>query len=257
MKTITVPCHYDNYAYIVICEKSKKAAIIDPAEYYPLLQILKEQDAQLTAIYCTHHHADHIGGLEEFLGDYAGLNVYGHYSDSNRIVGLNVSLEDGDLLSLGELEGKVIHTPGHTSGSVCYLFEDAVFTGDSVFGGGCGRLFEGSPELMYQSLSHLVAEIPESAEIYFGHEYTMQNLKFALFVEPENNRIARRMSDSAALLESGGFTTPSTLSQELATNPFLRCSEMTIRKNVAEKLFADNSSPQAVFAALRKKKDSF
>lgn len=257
MKVVTVPCHFDNYSYILVCEKSGEAAIVDPAEYYPVYTKIEELGCKVTSILCTHHHSDHIGGLEDFRLENPTLQIFGHIEDEKRITGLNRPVIDRDAIRIGQLEGQVIHTPGHTSGSICYLFEDTLFTGDTVFGAGCGRLFEGSPDQMYSSFATLIDRVPSHAKIYFGHEYTLQNLKFAEFIEPENQRIQERIRNSNKLRDNNTETTPSKLSEEVETNPFFRCTVESVINSVIDRLFAEPSTPQKVFAALRKQKDSF
>jgi hydroxyacylglutathione hydrolase len=257
MKIVTVPCSFDNYAYLVICEETGEAAIIDPAEFYPVFSEIESSGVHLKAIYCTHHHGDHIGGLEDFLGEFPGLKVYGHESDKRRIPGLNSLLSDKSSIRIGNINGQVIHTPGHTSGSVCYVIEDAVFTGDTLFGAGCGRLFEGSPREMYDSLKSGIKPLSPRMKIYFGHEYTAHNLKFANFVDPENESVVSRQEQVTRQRELGELTTPSSLEDEFRTNPFLRCEEYSIIKSVSEKFAGEDLDPVSVFAALRRLRDGF
>ena len=257
MKIVTLPCSFDNYGYLVICAETGEAAVVDPAEYYPISREIESRGVQLRSVYCTHHHADHIGGLEDLLGEFPGLKVYGHTSDKRRIAGLNSLLEDGDTVRVGSIEGRVLHTPGHTAGSVCYTFADNVFTGDTLFGAGCGRLFEGSPAQMYEALNKKIRVMAPGTKLYFGHEYTAQNLKFAQFVDPDNATIRQRVQDVALLRDQGHFTTPSTVAEECATNPFLRCEEQGIIKTVAEKFAGESLDPLSVFTTLRRLKDSF
>lgn len=257
MKIVTVPCHFDNYSYVVISEESGEAAVIDPSEYYPVYTALQQVDKRVDSIFCTHHHTDHIGGLEDFRAENKNLKVYGSIEDISRITGLNQPLSDNDVISVGQVEGRVLHTPGHTSGSVCFLFENTLFAGDTVFGAGCGRLFEGGPEQMYSSLRTVVERVPPSCEVYFGHEYTVQNLKFAEFIEPENELVKKRIEAACAQRKNNLLTTPSTLQAELETNPFFRCHVDSVKKSVEEKISAEVASPQQVFAALRRLRDGF
>ena len=257
MKIKIIPCHFDNFAYLLICEESGKAAIVDPAEYYPISQVVKKMEVELVAIYCTHHHADHIGGLEEFCEKYPGIEVAGFKGDARRIPGLTHTLEDGDVVLFGNVKGSVKHTPGHTSGGICFLFGDHLFTGDTLFGAGCGRLFEGTPEQMYNSLHSLTDGLDEDVKVYFGHEYTISNLKFAEFIEPGNQYVTDRLNDATALLEKGGATTPSTIGLERQTNPFLRSNIEAVRKRLAEKLLIEETDPVSVFTAVRLLKDSY
>lgn len=257
MLVVPVPCHFDNYAYIVICEKSGEGGVVDPSEYYPVYKALKKLNIHLTSIFCTHHHNDHIGGLEEFLAAQPELNVYGHVEELSRITGLTKGLSDGDRISVGVTKGEVIHTPGHTRGSVCFLFEDNLFTGDTVFGAGCGRLFEGSPEQMCDSLTKLRGAVSETTKIYFGHEYTQHNLKFAAMIEPENEQIRKRMDSVIIAKGSGEGTTPSTVHLELMTNPFFRCDVPALQKSLQGRGLVDSSNVSEVFAALRNMRNNF
>lgn len=257
MQIVTVPCHFDNFAYILLCERSGEAAIVDPAEYYPVYAAVEKLQLNVNAVFCTHHHNDHIGGLEELRAERPGLNIYGHVTDAERITGLNQPVADGDAVTFGNIKGQVYHTPGHTSGSVCYLFENNLFSGDTVFGAGCGRLFEGTPDQMYRSLSALASKVSGAAKVYFGHEYTLQNLKFAEFIEPENEVIQQRIATCKEQRQKDEPTTPSTFSEEIQTNPFFRCNMEEVVQGVQKKLFVKAETPEAVFAALRKQKDSF
>ncbi len=257
MKIVSVPCSFDNYGYLIICEDTGDAAIVDPAEFYPISCEIERTGVNLRAIYCTHHHADHIGGLADLLGEFPRLSVYGHEGDKRRIPGMNRSLADGSTIRVGNIKGRVLHTPGHTTGSLCYLFDDALFSGDTLFGAGCGRLFEGSPKQMYDALNVKIKALPLQTNVYFGHEYTAQNLKFARFVEPGNDAVSKRLELTVTQRGKGLLTTPSTIQVECETNPFLRCEEPGVVRSVDEKLIGEALDPVSVFTALRRLKDSF
>jgi hydroxyacylglutathione hydrolase len=257
MKIITIPYSCDNYAYLLICEQSGEAAVVDPGESYPVMREALGRGVALRRVFCTHHHADHVSGLVELLEEFPGLEVYGHVGDRGRIPGLTHGLDHGATVSVGSHRGRILATPGHTRGSICYRFEGAVFTGDTLFGCGCGRLFEGSAQDMFVSLNETLKGLPADTELYFGHEYTEQNLKFANFVEPGNVKLQERILDTAELRGQNKATTPSTVSLELATNPFLRCSREEIFRNLRERDPDLTAEPLQVFTALRTLKDNF
>jgi hydroxyacylglutathione hydrolase len=257
MKVIPVPCLSDNYAYLVICEASGVAGVVDPSEAAPVAACVKKEGVVLTAILNTHHHWDHIGGNKDLIGQFSDLAVYGHNSDRGRIDGLTNGLDTGDVFSLGKLEVKALHNPGHTSGAVSFVIEDSVFTGDTMFAGGCGRLFEGTPADMYASLNKVIGGLPESTKVYFGHEYTENNLRFAQAMEPGNRAVQDKLEAVRNTRASGGYTTPSTLAEEWQTNPFMRCDSEEIQARVKQEESGNDLSPEAVLRVVRELKDNF
>jgi len=255
MKVITIPYSYDNYAYLIICEKSGESAVVDPGEFSPVYRELEKNKIQIQAVYCTHHHGDHIGGLGELSDKFDGLTIYGSTEDSGRIPGMNCSVTEKSEIYIGETAGQVVMTPGHTRGSVCYFFDGHLFTGDTLFGGGCGRLFEGTPREMYESLNVKLKKLPMETKVWFGHEYTAQNLKFAKFIEPDNAAINERLVEINRKLNMPA--TPSTMELECATNPFLRCEEKGLVKKVEEEFHVDSLNSLSVFTAIRRMKDNY
>lgn len=253
MKIIPVPCSFDNYSYLLICRTSGKAAVVDPTEAYPVQLEVEKEKVELSAVLCTHHHQDHIGGIEDLLQQYPDVEVICHLSEKARIASATTFIEDGDGIQVGEAEGRAIHTPGHTGGSVCYHFDDHLFVGDTLFGAGCGRLFEGDARQMYDSLEKL-ASLPDETLIYFGHEYTRKNLEFALRVEPQNRAVRRRLEGLDA---TAAVSTPTTLALEKKTNPFLRTDSDDIKTILVQQGEADLQSPVEVFALLRRMRNDF
>jgi hydroxyacylglutathione hydrolase len=220
MRVMSIPCLTDNYCYLVM--DGPNTAIVDPSEHAPVLDVMKREGVKPTAIWLTHHHFDHIGGVEGLLAAYPGLEVVAHKSDKPRIAKATKLVDEGDTVELGSLRAKILHNPGHTLGAISYWIEDgdgAVFTGDTLFAAGCGRVFEGTPEMMHASL-HKLANLPASTRVYFGHEYTAANLKFAAHVDPNNQAIKDRIAN----LETP--STPSTIADERATNPFLLAKDV-------------------------------
>jgi len=257
MQIITVPCFQDNYSYLVACPETHDAAVIDPPEASLVLESLKHQKLNLVAVLITHHHWDHIDGNRTLKKQFPDLPFYAHHSDEGRVPEQTHFLNDQDPISIGTLEGIALHTPGHTSGSLSYQFGSALFTADTLFSGGCGRLFEGSAFQLYHSINKKIAAFPPETLIYFGHEYTLTNLHFAQHVEPNNPAIQERLDHVLPLRKSGGFSTPSTLEIECATNPFLRCESPEILEHLQSLNPKQDLSPAGVFATLREMKNSF
>lgn len=255
MKIIQIPLLRDNYGYLVVCEKTNQAAIVDPSEAAPVLRRIGQEQVTLTAILNTHHHRDHTGGNEGILAAHK-VRVYGHKSDRARVFGMTDGVDEGDEIQIGELKGKVFFIPGHTTGHVAYLFENNLFCGDTLFTAGCGRLFEGTPEQMHASLKNLMA-LPDHTKVYCGHEYTENNLRFAMTVEPTNPKLVARYEQVKALRSRGASTVPATMEEERQTNPFLRWDSKEIQASVKSNAPDSRLDPVSVFAAVRKMKDAF
>lgn len=222
MRVVVVPCLADNYAYLVI-DDDGLAAVVDPGEAPPIVAALARERVRLAAIWLTHHHHDHVGGVAALVAAQPELAVVAHAHDRQRAPHVTCAVVDGDVVELGALRARVIHNPGHTLGAISYWIDrpgdGCVFTGDTLFGAGCGRLFEGTPEMMYASLARLAA-LPADTRVYFGHEYTAANLRFAATVEPGNAAVGARASALRAP------STPSTIADEQATNPFVRAASV-------------------------------
>jgi len=255
MKIVQIPLLRDNYGYLIVCEKTKNAAIVDPSEADPVLTRIEQEQVPLQAILNTHHHRDHTGGNEGILAKHKA-EVYGHKSDSGRIHGLSRGVDEGDEIQIGELKGAVFFIPGHTTGHVAYLFENNLFCGDTLFTAGCGRLFEGTPEQMQSSLKKLMV-LPDNTKVYCGHEYTESNLRFAMSVEPKNPKLVSRFERVQGLRARGTSTVPSTIEEEKQTNPFLRWDSKEIQAHVKAANGTTRLDPVSVFTAVRKMKDSF
>lgn len=225
MRVEIVPCLKDNYSYLVVCETSGESAIVDACEAEPIVSAVRGRALTPSAIWSTHHHPDHTGANEAVAAALKIRTIVGHASDRGRIPGQSQFVEDGETFSLGNLEVRALHIPGHTTGAVAYVVVEgssrAVFTGDTMFVAGCGRLFEGTPEMMFASFAKLSALEP-STRVYCGHEYTEANLKFAADVEPDNADVARAIVRAREARAAGKPTVPSTIGEELAINPFAR-----------------------------------
>src|SRR3990167_8982550 len=218
MRIVQIPLLRDNYAYLIVCEKTDDTAVVDPSEAGPILRKVKEEKVTLRAILNTHHHHDHTGGNPGLLDRWT-LQVYGHAAEKERIPGLTHPLNDGDEVRIGELKGKVLFIPGHTRGHIAYLFENKLFCGDTLFVAGCGRLFEGTAVQMHDSLSRLM-KLPPDTLVYCGHEYTEKNLQFAHTIEPGNKQVSERLQRARSLRAKGISTVPSTMAEEKETTPF-------------------------------------
>lgn len=250
---ITIPCLSDNYAYLLHDLDSGETACIDVPEAGPIKAALEDTGWKLTQVWLTHHHDDHVQGLTELLGQYHA-SVVGAKADAHRLPELNVSVKEGDTVRLGKLDAKILDVSGHTVGHIAFHVPAAklAFTADSLMALGCGRLFEGTPEQMWESLQKLMA-LPPDTTICSGHEYTASNAKFALTVDPENEALISRSSAVASARAKGQATVPSKLSEELETNPFLRAADPALRAHLG----MQNASDAEVFTEVRKRKDNF
>lgn len=245
-----IACLSDNYAYLVECESTGDAVVVDASEAAKVAAAIAGK--KIVGIWSTHHHWDHVGGNEELAAKLGVSDVVGHASDKGRLSGQTRFVDEGDELRVGAITARVLHIPGHTTGAIAYVLSDgrgpdAVFTGDTLFLGGCGRLFEGTPEMMHASLAKL-AELARDTRVYCGHEYTASNLRFAAHVEPGNAKVKER----AAHL--GAPSVPGTIGEELESNPFLRVDSKEIRATLG---IAADASPSAALGAIRAAKDSF
>jgi len=248
-----VPCLSDNYAYLVHDTATNKVGVVDPSEAAPVFAALKAHKLTLTHILNTHHHFDHTGGNLE-LKEKTGAKVVGPRADRERIPGIDEEVGEGNTWSLGQAQAKIFDIPAHTKGHIAFWFEvdKAVFTGDTMFAMGCGRLFEGTPAQMWSSLSKLAA-LPADTRVYCGHEYTLSNGRFAVTLEPNNAALIKRMADVERLRAEGKPTIPSTIGLERETNPFLRPASADLRKSLA----LESADIVEVFAETRRRKDVF
>jgi hydroxyacylglutathione hydrolase len=253
-----VPAFQDNYLWLV--HRDSMAIVVDPGDAAPIEAALQRIGASLCAIVLTHHHPDHTGGVAALADARPGIAVYGPIGE--HIPGVTVSLSGGDRVRIAplDLDFEVIDVPGHTRGHIAYFTEadgiPRVFCGDTLFGCGCGRLFEGTAEQMQGSLARLAA-LPPNTLAYCAHEYTLSNIRFALAVEPDNAALQGRALDDGARRERGEATVPFRISLEKATNPFLRWDSATVREAADARIANASRSPATTFAALRAWKDRF
>ncbi|MBN1575562.1 MAG: hydroxyacylglutathione hydrolase [Chitinispirillaceae bacterium] len=245
---VTLPVGGDNYTYC--CIAGNEAAIVDAAEAQPVVALLEKRRLSLRLILSTHHHGDHTGGNAR-LKKMTSCNVIG---GDRRISGIDRIVNDHERVVDGPFSFECIAVPGHTRGCFVFYFGEqaALFTGDTLFYAGCGRLFEGTAGELHHSLKK-ISLLPPTMHLYCGHEYTLENLKFARSVEPDNAAIVERAVAAGLQLQKQNFSGPSTLAQELATNPFLRTGETTIRRNLG----LPDATDGVVFGELRRRKDHF
>ena len=251
-EVIRISAFKDNYIWLL--RKGRSAVVVDPGDASPVLEVLEREGLVLVAILITHHHADHQGGIAALLSQYPA-DVFGPAAES--ITALTHPLLGGESIRLDSIEAdfRVFSVPGHTLGHLAYLGDGHLFCGDTLFGAGCGRLFEGSPAQMHDSLTRLAA-LPSETTVYCAHEYTETNLRFALTVEPGNRNLKRRVDDVAVARAKGLATIPTTIQLEKATNPFLRCGVPEVIEIVRDR-GEDASNSLAVFTALRKWRNAF
>jgi hydroxyacylglutathione hydrolase len=246
------PCRSDNYGVLAHDAETGATASIDAPDEAAVRAALRTTGWRLTHILTTHHHADHVAGNLGLKAEF-GCEIAGPAAEAARIPGIDRGLREGDEIAVGGIAARVIETPGHTAGHISYHLPEAgvAFVGDTLFAMGCGRLFEGDAETMWRSLTKIAA-LPDDTRLYCGHEYTLQNAKFARSVEPGNAALAAREAEVEALRADGLATLPTTLAAERATNPFLRAASAEIRS----RLGLEDARDADVFAALRKLKDA-
>ena len=226
MKVEIIKCLQDNYSYIIIDKKHNHACVIDPSESEPVINFIESKNIKLKFILNTHHHHDHVDGNNDLKKKY-GANVVGFKNDKQRIPSIDILLEDNQIWKGKNFEAKIIHIPGHTSGHICFYFikEKVVFTGDTLFSLGCGRIFEGTYEQMYNSLNKL-KKLPADTKIYCGHEYTLKNSLFCSKYDKNNKNLEKKIFEINNKLKKNLPTMPSTIEEELACNIFLRAKNL-------------------------------
>jgi len=244
-----VPCLSDNYAYLI--KSGDQCAVVDPSEAAPVRAALAKMGWKLTHILNTHHHLDHTGG-NLTLKQETGATVVGPGKDADRIPGLDIGVDETSGWAFDGRKVQVLEVPAHTKGAITFVIDGNAFTGDTLFVMGCGRLFEGDPQMMWTSLSKLM-KLPDDTKVWCGHEYTQSNGRFALTLEPDNADLTARMDGVNAARAKGLATVPSTMGAEKKTNPFLRPDSAEIRKSLG----MEEASNVAVFGEIRARKDNF
>ncbi len=253
MKILTVKCLKDNYSYIVFNEKSLFAVVIDPSESEPIINEIKRNNLKLKYIFNTHHHYDHVGGNLKLKEKYR-CKVVGYEKDKDRIPEIDIGLKDNQKWKNELFECEILHVPGHTAGHICIYIEkiNALFTGDTLFSLGCGRIFEGTYTEMFNSLNKM-KKFPKKTKIYCGHEYTKKNSDFCLSIDTNNSKLRHKIDKIKNDIKLDKPTIPSTLEDELECNIFLRADNLEIQKQLG----INSSDPIETFTKLRELKDNF
>lgn len=257
MQVIRLTALSDNYIFLLHDPQQNIAAVVDPAEAEPVLKQLAQLNAELVAIFNTHHHNDHVGGNQQLIQKFPQVKVYGGAEDKGRIPGQQVFLQQGDRVEFADRVAEVLFVPGHTRAHIAYYFPSQtpdepgeLFCGDTLFAGGCGRLFEGTPAQMVESLTKL-RSLPENTRVWCAHEYTLKNLQFALSVDSGNTELQKRLDEVKTQRSQGIATVPSLLGIEKLTNPFLRWEQPALQAAV------NSNDPIQTFARIRGLKDRF
>lgn len=255
MRVELLPALTDNYMYLIIDENTKEAAAVDPVQPQKVIEAAKKHGVKLTTVLTTHHHWDHAGGNEKLVKLVPGLKVYG---GDERVGALTNRATHLSTLQVGSLHVKCLATPCHTSGHICYFVSKpgtskppAVFTGDTLFVAGCGKFFEGTADEMYKALLEILGRLPPDTKVFCGHEYTINNLKFARHVEPQNTAVQQKLAWAKEKYDLGEPTVPSTIAEEFTYNPFMRVREKTVQQHAGE------SDPVTTMRAIRREKDQF
>ncbi|GLQ16603.1 hydroxyacylglutathione hydrolase [Maritalea porphyrae] len=248
-----IPALETNFALIIECDVTGEVALIDAPDAQPILDAFRDLDLTPTKIFVTHHHWDHVQGIDP-LREHFDLTVFGPKSEAKDIKQLDVEVEPGAMLKFGDGHLTVISCPGHTYGHIAYFLPEqpTLFAGDALFSLGCGRMFDGPPDQMWAGLKRL-RDLPDATQLYCGHEYTLSNGAFASTIDPDNKALEQRIKEAQSQINSGQPTLPTNLGSEKLANPFLRADQPLI----AEKLGLSGKDPVETFAALRKAKDQF
>jgi hydroxyacylglutathione hydrolase len=246
-------CLKDNYGVLLHDPSTGATAAIDAPEAAPIEAALADRGWRLTDILVTHHHADHTAGIAELKKKHL-CRVVAPRKEASKIANVDVTVREGDVVQVGSMVGRVLETPGHTAGHITYWFKQdkLAFVGDTLFSVGCGRILEGTPEMMWQSLLK-IRNLPADTQVYCGHEYTAANVHFALTVEPKNSALRARAEEVVRLIEQKRPTIPTTVQQEKSYNPFLRAD----LHSVAASIGMEGANPESVFATIRARKDKF
>jgi len=249
-----IPAFNDNYIWCL--HDGKHALVVDPGDAAPVKKVLEEKHLTLSNILITHHHFDHTGGIQALTEAYPEVVVYGPNNPS--IAGIHHQLGENDKLSLEKprVQFQIMETPGHTLDHIVFYNEELLFCGDTLFSAGCGRMFEGTPDVFHHSLQKL-ASLPEQTKVYCTHEYTLANLAFATHVDPNNKTLSEYQRWAQEKRKNQQITLPSTISEQNNINPFLRCNDTTIKQNIEKIMNLSTQTEVEVFAALRSCKDNF
>jgi hydroxyacylglutathione hydrolase len=251
MRIEQIPILADNYAYLIHDDEAGTVLAVDPAEPTPVLAAIAESGSTLTHILCTHHHWDHAGGNRGMLDVWPDAQVVGSGEDAEKIEGISLRVAHKETRTFGGLNARILAVPCHTRGHVAYLFEDALFCGDTLFVAGCGRFFEGNAREMHEALNGILGSLPGETRVYCGHEYTVSNLAFALHIEPHNDAARAKMAWARKRREEGRSTVPSTLAEEKTYNPFMRVDEADVQRACS------SQDSVEVMARLRELKNDF
>lgn len=251
MELIRVPALNDNYIW-VLADNQKQCIIVDPAEAEPVLEIITQKHLTPVAILLTHHHNDHTGGVEEILNKFTTLPVFGSKETANK--GATELVEDGDDIIINQFNFHIISLPGHTLEHIAFYQAPYLFCGDTLFSAGCGRIFEGTPKQMYQSIQKIAA-LPDDTQICCAHEYTLSNLKFAHHIWPENEAITQYLQKITQMRDKHQPTVPTTLKTERKINIFLQCDNQQLQKKLQVNI--QNPPLRAIFTLLRQLKDQY
>ncbi len=253
MRVEIVPCLRDNYAYVAVCPETGLAAVVDPSEATPVLDAIARLGVRVATVLLTHHHPDHTGGVAGLVAALGAIEVVAHEVDAQHIEGVTRTVAEGDTVTVGALTFRALHVPGHTLGAVAWFGAGAVFTGDTMFLGGCGRLFEGTPAMMHRSLNAVLGALPGDTRVYCGHEYTAANLRFARTLDGDNPALREALADAERAGAEGRATVPGSIDVERATNPYLRCGVEAVQRAVG----LGGGDEVAVLAEVRARKNAY